>query len=138
MALPLDQQVVIWHCAVWKALSPAAIRRVGAAWSAAGRRTHQADCPGVAAATVTVSSWSGCPRMPVNNRNKIVNVADPGCLSRNRDPNFFHPAFRFRIISIPVPDPNCFHSGSRIRILSIPHPGSVSKVFQYLTQKNCF
>jgi hypothetical protein len=97
MALPLDQQVVIWHCAVWKALSPAAIRRVGAAWSAARRK---ADCPSVAAAaTVTVSSWSGCPTMPVNKRNKIMSVADQGCLSQIPDPNFSHPGselFPFR------------------------------------------
>ncbi len=70
MALPLDQQVVIWHCAVWKALSPAAIRRVGAAWSAAGRMKQQADRLNGAAATVTVSSWSGCPTMPVNKKKK--------------------------------------------------------------------
>jgi hypothetical protein len=35
--------------------------------------------------------------------------ADPGCLSRNPDPTFFHPGSRIRTVSIPDP-------GSRIRI----------------------
>jgi hypothetical protein len=74
---------------VWKALSPAAIRRVGAAWSAAGRRRQQADRPHVvAAATVTVSSLSGYPTMPVNKRNKNISFADPGSKStRSRIPD---------------------------------------------------
>ncbi len=30
-------------------------------------------------------------------------VADPGCLSRIPDPNFFHPVSRIRTVSIPDP-----------------------------------
>jgi hypothetical protein len=45
-------------------------------------------------------------------------VADPGCLSRIPDPNFFHPGSR-------IPDPNCFHPGYRIGI----------KEFKYVNPK---
>ena len=34
------------------------------------------------------------------------------------------------------PDPNCLHPGSQIRTVSIPDPGSASKNFSILTQKN--
>ncbi len=44
-------------------------------------------------------------------------VADPGCLSRIPDPNFFRPGFRIRIFSIR--DPYFFHPGSEFF-----HPGS--------------
>ncbi len=44
-------------------------------------------------------------------------VADPGCLSRIPDPNFFHPLSKF-----------FFHRGSQIRI----------KKFKYFNLKDCF
>ncbi len=49
----------------------------------------------------------------------IISVADPGSLSRIPDPTFFHP-------------------GSRIRIFSIRDPGSASKNWSILPQKNGF
>jgi hypothetical protein len=56
----------------------------------------------------------------VNNQNKN-SVADPGCLSRIPDPNFYHPGSEF----FP----------SRIRIFFITDPGSASKDLSILTQK---
>ncbi len=55
------------------------------------------------------------------NRHPLVggSVADPGCLSRIPDPNFYHPGFRIRIF---------FHPEYRIRI----------KEFKYFNLKNCF
>jgi hypothetical protein len=51
----------------------------------------------------------------------LFNVADPGCLSRILDPNFFHPGSRIQ---------GQKDSGSRIRILI--------KEFNYFNAKNCF
>jgi hypothetical protein len=60
-------------------------------------------------------------------------VADWGCLSRNRDPNVFHPGSRIRLFSVPDPGygPNnlsiltrklvCKLSENMIRVV---HPGS--------------
>ncbi len=44
--------------------------------------------------------------------------------------------FGTNTISVVTPDPTFFDPGSRIRTVSIPDPGSASKNFSILTQKN--
>jgi hypothetical protein len=51
-------------------------------------------------------------------------VADPGCLFRLPDPNFFHPGSRIRIKKFKYFNPqNCFQAlGKMIRVEFIPDP----------------